>query len=121
MFKRAKTLLKKLFKRRKVVFAFSPKIKVEQRVPSKDELALGWAFGYDEKTDEKVYQLKGINQKYRETHFYTIGASGTGKTKFLEYLIKQDIKNGEGFGVIDPHGDLIEDVKVDSIFIPAKL
>ena len=111
MFKWAKTLLKMLFKRKKVMFTSSPKIKVKQRTPSKDELALGWAYGYDEKTDERVYQLKGINQKYRETHFYIIGASGTGKTKFLEYLIKQDIKNGEGFGVIDPHGDLIENVK----------
>ena len=110
-FKWVKTLIKKLFKRRKVIFNYYPKIRVKQREPSKDELALGWAYGYDEKTDETVYQLKGINQKYRETHFYTIGASGTGKTKFLEYLIKQDIKNGEGFGVIDPHGDLIEDVK----------
>jgi len=56
-------------------------------------------------------QLKGIDQRYRDTHFYVIGASGTGKTKFLEYLIQQDIKNGAGFGVVDPHGDLIEDIK----------
>ena len=45
------------------------------------------------------------------THFYVIGATGTGKTKFLEFLISQDIGKGNGFGVIDPHGDLIEDIK----------
>ncbi|GAH68629.1 unnamed protein product, partial [marine sediment metagenome] len=30
---------------------------------------------------------------------------------FLEFLIQQDIEKGNGFGVIDPHGDLIEDIK----------
>lgn len=45
------------------------------------------------------------------THFYVVGASGTGKTKFLEYLIRQDIKNKFGFGVIDPNGDLVRHVK----------
>ncbi len=36
---------------------------------------------------------------------------GAGKTRFLENLIQQDIMNRAGFGIIDPHGDLIEDVK----------
>ncbi len=52
-----------------------------------------------------------IAQKDRATHFYVIGATGTGKTKFLEFLIRQDIENENGFGVIDPHGDLAEDIK----------
>ena len=55
--------------------------------------------------------MKGIPQEDRDRHFYVIGATGTGKTKFLEYLIRQDISRGFGFGIIDPHGDLIEDVK----------
>jgi type IV secretory pathway TraG/TraD family ATPase VirD4 len=84
---------------------------IRQREPDKDELSLGYARGYDEDEKRDVYQLKAISQSERATHFYIIGASGTGKTKFLEHLIKQDIKNGEGFGIIDPHGDLIEDVK----------
>jgi hypothetical protein len=42
---------------------------------------------------------------------YVIGASGSGKTKFLEFPIQQDIKLGNGFGIIDPHGDLIEETK----------
>ena len=81
------------------------------REPSPDELVLGWAQAVDLETDTNIFQLKGIKQEDRESHFYVIGASGTGKTRFLEYLIQQDIKNGEGFGVVDPHGDLIEDVK----------
>lgn len=71
------------------------------------DLALGW---YWSETKEE-HQLAKIKEGDRATHFYVIGATGTGKTKFLEYLIQQDIQNGNGFGVIDPHGDLIEDIK----------
>jgi excisionase family DNA binding protein len=70
-------------------------------------LELGWY--YSEKKDE--FQMAKIADEDRATHFYIIGATGTGKTKFLEFLISQDIRKGNGFGVIDPHGDLVEDIK----------
>ncbi len=44
----------------------------------------------------------------RRRHFYVIGQTGTGKTSLLREMIRQDIQNGEGVAVIDPHGDLIE-------------
>ena len=84
---------------------------VRGRNPNPDELALGWAAGADEETDRPVHQLKGVSQEHRATHFYVVGASGSGKTKFLETLAEQDIKNGSGFGIIDAHGDLTEDLK----------
>ena len=40
-----------------------------------------------------------IREKDRDVHFYIIGASGTGKSKFLEFLIRQDIKKGNGLGL----------------------
>lgn len=46
----------------------------------------------------------------RRRHMYIIGKTGTGKSEFLKAMIMQDIKNGEGLAVIDPHGDLIEDM-----------
>lgn len=46
----------------------------------------------------------------RRRHMYIIGKTGTGKTEFLKQMIMQDIQNGEGLAVIDPHGDLIEDI-----------
>lgn len=46
----------------------------------------------------------------RLRHFYVIGQTGTGKTNFLKDLIIQDIQNGEGVCMIDPHGSDIEDV-----------
>jgi hypothetical protein len=41
---------------------------------------------------------------------YIIGKTGTGKSEFLKDMILQDIQNGEGVCVIDPHGDLVEGV-----------
>jgi hypothetical protein len=70
-------------------------------------LNLGWY--YSENKDE--FQMAKVAERDRATHLYVIGATGTGKTKFLEYLIQQDIDKGNGFGVIDPHGDMIEDIK----------
>lgn len=49
-----------------------------------------------------------LSSNERLKHIYVIGGTGTGKTKFLEGLIRQDILMGSGFGIIDPHGDLIE-------------
>ena len=84
---------------------------IRERLPEPDELALGWATGKDDETGREVIQLKGIPQDRRDAHFYVVGATRSGKTKFLESLIKQDIENGFGFGVIDPHGDFTEDLK----------
>ena len=44
----------------------------------------------------------------RKTSLHVIGAPNTGKSKFLEGLIQQDILNGEGVCLIDPHGQLFE-------------
>jgi hypothetical protein len=41
-----------------------------------------------------------------DTHIYVVGKSGKGKSKFLEGLLWQFITLGQGCGVIDPHGDL---------------
>ena len=46
----------------------------------------------------------------RRRHTYIIGKSGTGKSVLLTNMAVQDIQNGEGVCVIDPHGDLIYDI-----------
>ena len=41
---------------------------------------------------------------------HVIGASGSGKSTFFLNMIVQDIERGEGIGVLDPHGDLIDQI-----------
>ncbi len=50
-----------------------------------------------------------IGANDRRRHMYIIGQTGTGKSTFLKNMIVQDIQQGNGVGVLDPHGDLIED------------
>jgi len=52
----------------------------------------------------------GIKKADRRSHMYVIGKTGTGKSTLLETLIRQDIVNGEGLALLDPHGDLVEKV-----------
>ncbi len=44
----------------------------------------------------------------RTRHHYIIGKSGTGKSVFIEAMARQEIWNGDGMCLIDPHGDLAE-------------
>lgn len=46
----------------------------------------------------------------RRRHTYIIGKTGTGKSEFLKDMVLQDIEAGHGVAVIDPHGDLVDDV-----------
>lgn len=45
------------------------------------------------------------------SHTYVVGRSGSGKSTLLLNLIVQDIENGEAVVVIDPHGDLVADIR----------
>ncbi len=46
----------------------------------------------------------------RRRHTYVLGRTGGGKSVLLANMAIQDIKNGEGICVIDPHGDLVQDI-----------
>lgn len=51
-----------------------------------------------------------MKEKDRTRHFYIIGQTGTGKSELLKYMALQDIRNGEGVAVIDPHGTDVQDL-----------
>ncbi|MBP9711811.1 MAG: type IV secretion system DNA-binding domain-containing protein [Candidatus Pacebacteria bacterium] len=55
-------------------------------------------------------QLFGIKRKDRRQHVYVLGKSGTGKSVLMFNMIIQNINNGEGVCVVDPHGELVEGV-----------
>lgn len=52
----------------------------------------------------------GLTEAERERHVYIIGGTGNGKTTMIIYQIIQDIRNGKGIAVVDPHGDLAEKI-----------
>lgn len=51
-----------------------------------------------------------IAEKDRQRHMYIVGKTGTGKSEFLKDMIMQDIRAGKGLAVLDPHGELVEDI-----------
>jgi energy-coupling factor transporter ATP-binding protein EcfA2 len=55
-------------------------------------------------------QLFGISALDQRQHIYVIGKTGSGKTTLLRNLILQHIALGHGVGLIDPHGDLAEEL-----------
>ncbi len=56
------------------------------------------------------FETFGIRRADRRRHLYAVGKSGSGKSKLLELLIKEDLDNGHGVGILDPHGDLVDNV-----------
>ena len=50
----------------------------------------------------------GLEKEDRRRHVYVIGKTGAGKSTLIANMAINDIRNGEGVAVIDPHGDLSE-------------
>ena len=66
---------------------------------------------YIGKTEYRNKEVKfGIKSEDRRRHFYVIGKTGMGKTTLLENMIIQDIEAGRGLAVVEPHGDLSENI-----------
>jgi hypothetical protein len=87
-----------------------PAVPVQPRFydePIPDTLSIGWYFN----SKREQWQMVKIPFADRATHEYVTGATGVGKTRFIQFQIKQDITLGNGFGVIDPHGDLIDETR----------
>lgn len=51
-----------------------------------------------------------IDPDDRMRHCYIMGQTGTGKTSLMENMIVQDISMGRGLAVVDPHGDMIDNI-----------
>jgi DNA helicase HerA-like ATPase len=52
----------------------------------------------------------GIRLADRMQHIYILGQTGTGKSTLLYHLMRQDLGQGHGFCLLDPHGDLAEQI-----------
>jgi hypothetical protein len=56
----------------------------------------------------------GIKRIDRRKHMYIIGKTGAGKSTMIANMAINDMRNGEGMCIIDPHGDLT-DVLLDYV------
>lgn len=75
---------------------------IERRMADKQGLVLGYQpAGEGQKPDVK------LTQEFRDRHVYVIGKSGSGKTNLLRTMILQDLKAGNGVGVIAPEQEMI--------------
>jgi hypothetical protein len=52
----------------------------------------------------------GIKEEDRRRHIYLVGKTGTGKTTVFKNMIVQDMEEGRGVGILDPHGDLVKEL-----------
>ncbi|MGB2580202.1 MAG: type IV secretion system DNA-binding domain-containing protein [Minisyncoccia bacterium] len=60
---------------------------------------------YFAETDRRNKRIPfGIKADDRTRHMYIIGKTGMGKSTLIENMVVQDVRNGEGFAFIDPHG-----------------
>ena len=50
----------------------------------------------------------GIRREDRQRHLFALGKNGTGKSSLFQLLIEEDIRNGNGVGVLDPEGELVD-------------
>ena len=69
-----------------------------------DYITIGERHGWG---DPHLFGISAVDQRQ---HLYVIGKTGSGKTTLLRNLIVQHISVGHGVGLIDPHGDLAEEL-----------
>ncbi len=94
----------------------SPAVRAEKlvreakRTKAAPALATGHSLVLGENTHAGKPVAVSLSPEHRIRHTHLIGASGTGKSTLLLQLIAQDLASGQGIGVLDPHGDLIDQV-----------
>jgi Type IV secretion-system coupling protein DNA-binding domain len=92
-------------------YATYRKLPAPTNVPSfdntsdKNDLTILWYTDY--KSDSKIF---GIRREDKLRHMYVIGQTGTGKSKFIANMVRSDMISNKWVCVIDPHGDLIDDI-----------
>lgn len=53
----------------------------------------------------------GFSDIERSRHTHLIGSTGTGKSKVIEHMVRQDIIAGRGLCLLDPHGTLADKIE----------
>lgn len=62
-------------------------------------------------TDRNVKLSVALSRKDRENHTHVLGSTGTGKSKLLEHMLRQDLHDrNAGLCLLDPHGSLYDEI-----------
>jgi hypothetical protein len=89
----------------------SPKFERQStRTKAAPAITEGHSLILGENSHAGVTRVVSLPADLRMRHSYVIGGSGTGKSTLLLNLILQDIERGDGIAVLDPHGDLIDQI-----------
>jgi excisionase family DNA binding protein len=89
----------------------APKLRRElKKTKAAPSIATGHRFVLGENVHQSQKTSVTLSDEQRLRHMHIVGATGTGKSTLLLKLIVQDIENGLGVGVLDPHGDLIDKI-----------
>src|SRR5581483_9031863 len=89
----------------------SPKlIRQAKKTKAAPQVATGHSLALGENRHGGLIREGALSAEQRTKHIYVIAASGTGKSTLLLNLIRQDVLQGRGLAVLDPHGDLIDRV-----------
>jgi len=88
-----------------ISWAYSKKSEPPSNLPKDDCIYVG----------DTLYRNNRIrfgirNDSDRLRHMYVVGKSGVGKSTLFQTMIIQDIKNGAGVCMLDPHGETIDKV-----------
>lgn len=88
-----------------------PKLRREEKKTKRaPETTVGHELILGENTHDGKRVPVTLSPEHRVRHTYIVGASGSGKSHLLANIIRQAIENGEGVGVLDPHGELIDQI-----------
>ncbi len=93
-----------------VSWAGSKKGEPPQNLPIENEVATRELTTFGLTSFRNRRSKFGIKLEDRLLHFYIIGKTGTGKSTLIENMIYDDIREGRGVTVIDPHGELIDHI-----------
>jgi hypothetical protein len=78
------------------------------KIPPPVTLADGVTLG--ENLHEGQTRTVHLPRDLRMRHVHVVGASGSGKSTLLTQMILSDLASGEGLAVLDPHGDLVDEI-----------
>jgi hypothetical protein len=85
-------------------FRHWPGVAAESAIMNDNTIHIGTRQGWG---DESLF---GIQSEDARHHIYIIGKTGSGKTTLLRNMVLQHLYHGHGLALLDPHGDLAEEL-----------